>query len=93
MLVIQTKKTVYNTKINEIKKKITDHDHDKYITTQELNQLTAEIFTARLAKANLQKQSSCVLQKWYSDKFQKIHRKTPTLQLYQKRGSGTGVLL
>ena len=26
-------KTDYNTKINEIEKKITDHDHDKYITT------------------------------------------------------------
>ena len=27
------KKTEYNTKINETEKKITDHDHDKYITT------------------------------------------------------------
>ena len=25
------KKTDYNTKINEIQKKIIDHDHDKYI--------------------------------------------------------------
>ena len=32
------KKTNYNTKISEIKYKITtDHDHYKYITTQELN--------------------------------------------------------
>ena len=30
-------KTDYNTKINEIEKKITDHDHDKYIATQEFN--------------------------------------------------------
>ena len=30
-----------------------DHDHGKYITTQEFNKLTAENFTARLAKANL----------------------------------------
>ena len=29
------KKTCYNTKINEIEKKITDHNHDKYITTLE----------------------------------------------------------
>ena len=34
------KKTDYNTKISEIEKKITDHDHDKYITTQEFNKLT-----------------------------------------------------
>ena len=27
------KKTDYNTKINETEKKITDHYHDKYITT------------------------------------------------------------
>ena len=31
---------------------VTDHDHDKYITTSELNQLTAENLNARLAQAN-----------------------------------------
>ena len=45
------KKSDYNTKISEIENKITtDHDHDKYITTQEFNTLTAEDFTARLAQ-------------------------------------------
>ena len=48
------KKTDYNTKISEIENKITtDHDHDKYITTQEFNKLTLEKFTARLKQANL----------------------------------------
>ena len=47
------KKTDCNTKINETEKKITDHDHDKYITTPELNKLTAENFVARLAQVNL----------------------------------------
>ena len=47
------KKTDYNTKINDIEKKITDHDLDKYITTQEFNRLTAENFIARLKPANL----------------------------------------
>ena len=48
------KKTDYNTKISEIENKITtDHDHDKYITTQEFNKLTSEYFTARLKQANL----------------------------------------
>ena len=44
------KKTDYNKKTNEIENKIaTDHDRDKYITTQEFNKLTSESFTARLA--------------------------------------------
>ena len=53
MLVIQSRKTDYNTEINEIEKKITDHSHDKYITTPEYNELTAEKFAARLAQADL----------------------------------------
>ena len=53
MLVIQSKKTEYNTKVSEIEKKVTDHDHDKYITTSEFNNLTAKSFAARLAQANL----------------------------------------
>ena len=47
------RKTDYNTKINGTEKKISDHDHDKYITTPEFNKLTAENFAARLAQANL----------------------------------------
>ena len=46
------KKTDYNTKISEIEKKTTDHDHDKYIITSEFNRLTAENCAARLAEAN-----------------------------------------
>ena len=47
------KKTVYDTKVNKIEKKITDHKHDKYTTTAKFNKLTAENFAARLAQANL----------------------------------------
>ena len=47
------KKTDYNTKLNEIEKKITDLSHDRYSTTPEFNKLTAENFTARLAQENL----------------------------------------
>ena len=48
------KKTDYNTKISEIESKITtDHDHDKYITTQKFNKLTSENFTARFKQGNL----------------------------------------
>ena len=49
MLVIQSKKTDYKAKIREIENKITtDHDYDKYITTQEFNKLTSENLTTRL---------------------------------------------
>ena len=42
------RKNDHNTKINEPVKKITDHEHGKYITTPEFNKLTAENFAARL---------------------------------------------
>ena len=47
------KKTHSNTKITEIEKKLSDHNHDKYITTPEFNTLAADVFNARLAQANL----------------------------------------
>ena len=46
------KKTAYNTKITEIENKL-NHDHDKYITTPEFNNLAADAFNARLTQANL----------------------------------------
>ena len=39
--------------IIEIEIKINDHSHDEYITSQELNDLTAKHFTARLKQADL----------------------------------------
>ena len=33
------KKTDYGTRVNEIEMKITDHSHDKYITTPEFNKV------------------------------------------------------
>ena len=47
------KKSDYDTKINELEKKLSDHNHDKYITTPEFNTLAADVFNARLAQANL----------------------------------------
>ena len=38
-LVIQLKKADYDTKIEETEKKILDHNHENYITTQEFNKL------------------------------------------------------
>ena len=48
-----SQKKDYNTKITELEKKLTDHNHDKYITTPEFNTLAADVFNARLAQANL----------------------------------------
>ena len=53
MLVIQSKKTDYNTKTNKIVKKIADHSHDIYTATVECSKLTLEYFAARLKQANL----------------------------------------
>ena len=47
------KKTDYNTKVTEIEKKLTYHNDDKYIDTQEFNKLTAEVFNSRIAQAKL----------------------------------------
>ena len=51
------KKTEYNTKISEVEKKITDHNHDTCITTPEFNKFTPEIFDFRLKRANLTSKS------------------------------------
>ena len=53
ILVIQLKKADYNRKIAKIEKKILDHNHGKYVTTQEFNNLTVDIFVARLAQTKL----------------------------------------
>ena len=47
------KKIDYDTKISEVGKKVTDNDHDIYITTSTFNDLTVKSFAARLAQANL----------------------------------------
>ena len=52
------KKTDYKTNFSEIGNKITtDRDHDKYITTQELNKLTSKNVTGGLAQANIVKKT------------------------------------
>ena len=42
--------TDYDAKILDIENKVTNHDHDKYITTSEFNKLTTENFKARLVE-------------------------------------------
>ena len=63
---ILIKKADYNTKLNEIEKKIADHDHsNKYITTQEFNKFPSENITVRLVQANLSRLASRLASKNY----------------------------
>ena len=40
-------------KLLKLKKKITNHNHDKYIITSEFNNLAASVFDGRLTQVNL----------------------------------------
>ena len=53
VLVIQSKKTDYDTKIPEIEKKLTDHKHDEFINTSKFNTLATNFCNTRIAQANL----------------------------------------
>ena len=53
MLAVFLKKQIMTPKISEFEKELTDHDHDKYITTSNFNTLAASVFNAKLAQANL----------------------------------------
>ena len=77
------KKIDYNAKITEIEgkiprvsslatkayKKLTDHNHDKYITTPEFHIMTVSVFNARLAQANL------ITKTDFDAKLSSLHRK------------------
>ena len=68
----------YDTKVSEIEKKITDHDHDKYITTPEFDKLTAENFATKLAQANLASKSGIanfVKNRDFDNKPKKLNKK------------------
>ena len=47
------KETDYNTKITEIENKFNNHNHDRYITIPQFNNLADDVFNATLAQANL----------------------------------------
>ena len=63
------KKTDYDIKITKIEKKITDHNHDKYIATLEFNSLAADVFNARLKQADL------VTKTDFDDKLKSLNQK------------------
>ena len=73
MLVIQLKKTDYNTteitEITEIENKLNDHNHDKYIDTSEFDKLAADVLNARLSQANL------ITKTDFNDKLSSVNKK------------------
>ena len=40
-------------KLKKLKNKLNNHNHDKYIDTQEFNKLATDVFNTRIAQANL----------------------------------------
>ena len=50
MLVILLKRQI---KVTEVENELNNHNHDKYIDTEEFNKLAADVFNARLARANI----------------------------------------
>ena len=72
VLIIQLKKTDYNTKVTETENKLNNHNHDKYIDNQEFNKLYADLFNARLTQANL------ITKTDFDFKFWNLNRKITT---------------
>ena len=78
------KKTDYDTKITEIEKKLTNHNHDKYITTPEFNNLAASVFNARLTEANLITKTDFDAKLSSLQKFLQKHQNTHLLKMSWK---------
>ena len=66
------KKTDYDTNISELEKKLTDHNHEKYIATPHFNNLAANVFNAGLAQAHL------ITKTDFDVKLSSLNRKIPS---------------
>ena len=83
-LVIQSKKNDYNTNINEIEKKITDHNYDKYITNPEFDKLISENSAARLKQVKVATKSDIanfVNNTDFDDKLKYLNKKNMHFQM------------
>ena len=59
-----------NKELMNLKRKLTDHNHDKCITTPEFNNFAADVFNAKLAQANL------IAKTDFDAKLSSLNRKT-----------------
>ena len=62
-------KTDYKAKVTEIENKHTNHNHDKYIDTQEFNKLTADVFNERITQVDL------ITKTEFDSRLSKLNRK------------------
>ena len=69
-------KANYNTKITEIKNKLNNYNHCKYIDTSKFNKLTADAFNARIVQANL------ITKTEFDSKFSNFNRKITKNKTY-----------
>ena len=76
-------KNLSMTKIGETKIKILDHDHAKFITSQEFNKLTTEKFNARLKQLNLAAKADFddfVEKTDFDNKLKNLNKKLPQIK-------------
>ena len=71
------KKTDYDTKVADIENKLTNYNHDKYIDTQDVNKLPADVFNARLAQEIL------ITKIDFDAKFSNLNRKITKIKSKQ----------
>ena len=55
------RKANYDTKISDLEKKLSDHNHDKYITTPEFNALTADHFNCKISTSKFNRKRQILM--------------------------------
>ena len=55
------KKANYDTKISDLEKKLSDHNHDKCITTPEFNTLTADYFICKISTSKFNRKRQILM--------------------------------
>ena len=84
MLIVQLKKKqIMTQKSKSLKRKLTDHNHDKYITTLEFNTLAADVFNARLAQVNVIRKTNVLMLKFqvFTEKLPQINKNIYLLKM------------
>ena len=70
-------------KSKSLKRKLTDHNHYKYITTLEFNTLAADVFNARLAQVNVIRKTNVLMLKFqvFTEKLPQINKNIYLLKM------------
>ena len=83
MLVVQLKKQFMTQRSVRLNKKLTDHNHGKYITAPEFNTLAADVFNARLAQVNVIRKTNVLMLKFqvFTEKLPQINKNIYLLKM------------